>query len=181
MARSISPRRRPKWRGPREGCGRRTVPGRSPAARRSVLQRCRRLVPIVSENWPGRACSSLGKEGLSGFQKRLANFERLEGSVPLGMPSLRPSWSVLLRRIWTVRPSRFVSRSLISSATSSERRKAPANPSRSRARSRRPSKESGICVKISLRSPVRGAGRRETAGWPRSWSGIRIRLVDGAG
>jgi hypothetical protein len=49
-----------------------------------------------------------------------------------------PSWSVLLLRMVTRRPALQDSRSATSRATSSERRNAPAKPSRRRARSRVP-------------------------------------------
>jgi hypothetical protein len=48
------------------------------------------------------------------------------------------SWSVLLSRIVTRTPSSTNSRSLTSSATTSDLRNAPAKPSMSKARSRRP-------------------------------------------
>ena len=60
----------------------------------------------------------------------------LPGTMATVVPS--PSWSVLLLRIVRRRPPSQKSRSFRSNATSSERRNAPAKPSRSRARSRIP-------------------------------------------
>ena len=62
------------------------------------------------------------------------------GQEPYGRPIVAPSpsWSVFERRILTSTPSVPKVRSCTSSATSSLRRNAPANPVRSRARSRSP-------------------------------------------
>ena len=60
--------------------------------------------------------------------------------IPRGMAMTWPcpSWSVLLRRMVMRRPSAVSSKSSTFRATSSERRKAPAKPMSSRARSRVP-------------------------------------------
>jgi hypothetical protein len=82
----------------------------------------------------------------SSSQDWTARTGHVSGFEPYGMPTLRPapSRSVLLRRKVTVRPSRLKAKSTKSSATSSERRNAPANPSRSSARSRAPIKPASV-------------------------------------
>jgi hypothetical protein len=69
-----------------------------------------------------------------------------------------PSWSVLLRRIITRRPPSTSVMSSTRRATSSERRKAPANPISSIALSRRPVRVAGHSLIIStILAPVAGA------------------------
>ena len=70
----------------------------------------------------------------------------------------RPSWSVLDFRRVTTRPALENSRSATSRATSSERRKAPAKPSSSSARSRSPTRVPGSLLEHALQ--VGDHGRR---------------------
>jgi hypothetical protein len=73
---------------------------------------------------------------------------------PYGMPMrrLRPSWSVFPRRRVIASPALENSRSSTFNATSSERRKAPAKPSSSSARSLSPTRVLGILVSMRFRS-----------------------------
>ena len=69
-----------------------------------------------------------------------------------------PSWSVFECRICTRSPSGSNAKSVMSSATSSDRRNAPAKPSVSNARSRVPRSVSGMSSSIAaMRSAVAGA------------------------
>ena len=90
-------------------------------------------------------------------QRRSARTGQVASSVPKGMPTLRPaaSWSVFERRRSMTRPSLVKERWAKSIAASSERRKAPAKPTRTSARSRRPESVLGHAATIRRMSLVR--------------------------
>jgi hypothetical protein len=88
------------------------------------------------------------------------------------MPRRRPlrSWSVFERRRVTIRPARENSRSATSSETSSERLKAQATPTRSSARSRRPTRVPGSLSSVLFKAVTR-------AGALPSWAVPMVRRI----
>ena len=85
---------------------------------------------------------------------------------PKGMPRRRPlfSWSVFETRRVTISPALENSRSATSSETSSARRKAPAKPSSSTARSLRPDPRAGQFVQHPLQIGDQGGGFADLGG-----------------
>jgi hypothetical protein len=128
-----------RWRGPPEGCARQSGPDRSRAFRYTVSPPWRRLRPTAAGGAPGHGGLRSGTSGpelifAAADHSATARIGQVASAAPGGMPTSLPcpSWSVLLRRMRTTMPSGVFSRSSTFRPTSSERRKAPAKPRRSK-------------------------------------------------